>query len=172
MDVTYQEKINYCIGIAKGMQHVADLGYIHRDLACRTILVGAHNQPVIADFGPVRMSRVRCCPNMDPILLTPSPPPPPPPPSVARGTRLGTGVAREPQQGVCSLHCPVRARSLYFSRSVMFSLPHRRIFPSSFFLGPGLRLSLPAPHGRTRSPSGAALRTEAIGPGLPGHLAA
>jgi hypothetical protein len=43
------------IGIARGMAHLASQGVVHRDLAARNVLLGAHLEPKISDFGMSRM---------------------------------------------------------------------------------------------------------------------
>jgi serine/threonine protein kinase len=44
-----------CVGVARGMAHLAGEGIVHRDLAARNVLLGNHCEPKIADFGMSRM---------------------------------------------------------------------------------------------------------------------
>ncbi|XP_072035876.1 uncharacterized protein [Amphiura filiformis] len=45
-----EQLINIAIGVAKGMEHLAQHGIIHRDLAARNILVGKNMTPKVANF--------------------------------------------------------------------------------------------------------------------------
>ena len=47
-------KLTTAVGVGKGMAHLAACGIVHRDLACRNILVDNKKQPKIADFGMSR----------------------------------------------------------------------------------------------------------------------
>ena len=51
--------IGYCVDIAVGMCHLASFKCVHRDLACRNVLVDDENNAKVADFGLSRdmMSR-------------------------------------------------------------------------------------------------------------------
>lgn len=51
-DSTITENINYIKGIVNGMIHIHSLGFIHRDLATRNVLLN-NNIPKISDFGSV-----------------------------------------------------------------------------------------------------------------------
>ena len=44
----------YAVQIAKGMQFLTREGFIHRDLACRNILIFSDNLVKIGDFGMMR----------------------------------------------------------------------------------------------------------------------
>jgi serine/threonine protein kinase len=50
-----QELWNLARGTAAGMQHLAKVGVVHRDLACRNILLGTNLSPQISDFGLSRL---------------------------------------------------------------------------------------------------------------------
>lgn len=45
-----QERLRYCLDVAKGCEYLESLNFIHRDLAARNILLQA-GSCVIADFG-------------------------------------------------------------------------------------------------------------------------
>jgi serine/threonine protein kinase len=49
------EKISIIHGVAKGVAHLHRYRIVHRDLACRNVLVNAGRIPKVADFG---MSRI------------------------------------------------------------------------------------------------------------------
>ncbi|XP_020615291.1 angiopoietin-1 receptor-like isoform X2 [Orbicella faveolata] len=52
--ITQVEKLRLAYGIAKGMDHLAKMKCVHRDLACRNVLLGKTNIPMVADFGLAR----------------------------------------------------------------------------------------------------------------------
>ena len=43
--------IGYCVDIAVGMNHLASFKFVHRDLACRNVLIDDENNAKVADFG-------------------------------------------------------------------------------------------------------------------------
>ena len=43
--------IGYCVDIAVGMTHLASFKFVHRDLACRNVLIDDENNAKVADFG-------------------------------------------------------------------------------------------------------------------------
>lgn len=49
-----QWKADICVGIARGMAHLSDCGFVHRDLAARNILIDSRKRPRVADFGMSR----------------------------------------------------------------------------------------------------------------------
>eukprot|EP01119_Soliformovum_irregulare_P005868 TRINITY_DN1760_c0_g1_i2.p1 TRINITY_DN1760_c0_g1~~TRINITY_DN1760_c0_g1_i2.p1 ORF type:complete len:862 (-),score=148.81 TRINITY_DN1760_c0_g1_i2:78-2663(-) len=51
MPLTLSRKLSYMHDIARGMCHLADQGIIHRDLACRNILLDSENRAKVSDFG-------------------------------------------------------------------------------------------------------------------------
>lgn len=53
-ELTLVEKLRLAYGIAKGMEHLAKMKCVHRDLACRNVLLGKSNIPMVADFGLAR----------------------------------------------------------------------------------------------------------------------
>lgn len=52
--ITLVEKLRLAYGIAKGMEHLAKMKCVHRDLACRNVLLGKSNIPMVSDFGLAR----------------------------------------------------------------------------------------------------------------------
>lgn len=52
--ITNAEKTRFAYGIAKGMNHLAKMKCVHRDLACRNVLLGKNRIPMVADFGLAR----------------------------------------------------------------------------------------------------------------------
>ena len=58
--ITYTKVNSIILGIAKGMKHIHDKGYVHRDLAARNVLLeyNEHNDKItalIADFGMTKI---------------------------------------------------------------------------------------------------------------------
>lgn len=49
-----QWKADICIGVARGMAHLSNCGFVHRDLAARNILIDSRKRPRVADFGMSR----------------------------------------------------------------------------------------------------------------------
>ncbi|KAL9961359.1 hypothetical protein ACROYT_G030281 [Oculina patagonica] len=52
--ISYAEKLRLAYGIAMGMNHLAKVKCVHRDLACRNVLLGKSNIPMVSDFGLAR----------------------------------------------------------------------------------------------------------------------
>jgi serine/threonine protein kinase len=48
------EMVEMCLGMAKGMEHIAGLRLVHMDLAARNVLIGKDNEMKVADFGLTR----------------------------------------------------------------------------------------------------------------------
>lgn len=49
--IAYHVKLQLGVDIACGMEHLATRSFIHRDLACRNVLVSSERVGIIADFG-------------------------------------------------------------------------------------------------------------------------
>jgi len=49
--ITEQHLVKFALDISKGMEGIADLQLLHRDLACRNILIDQHLTCKVADFG-------------------------------------------------------------------------------------------------------------------------
>lgn len=52
---TEREFLQYAHDIAAGMCHLVEMSYVHRDLACRNVLVSASDVCKVADFGLARL---------------------------------------------------------------------------------------------------------------------
>ncbi|KAJ7388777.1 hypothetical protein OS493_035744 [Desmophyllum pertusum] len=52
--LTNVEKLRLAHGIAKGMNHLSTMKCVHRDLACRNVLLGKSRIPMVSDFGLAR----------------------------------------------------------------------------------------------------------------------
>ena len=48
------ERIKILAGIAEGMQYLGTLSFVHRDLACRNVLLDVKKAPRVSDFGMSR----------------------------------------------------------------------------------------------------------------------
>jgi len=55
VEITNKTKFNWIEGIAKGMHHLSEEGIIHKDLACRNILITEHDIVKVSDFGLSRL---------------------------------------------------------------------------------------------------------------------
>ncbi|XP_068706025.1 uncharacterized protein [Montipora foliosa] len=53
-ELTNQKILRLAYGIAKGMNHLAKVKCVHRDLACRNVLLGKNLIPMVSDFGLAR----------------------------------------------------------------------------------------------------------------------
>lgn len=53
-ELTNQNILRLAYGIAKGMNHLAKVKCVHRDLACRNVLLGKNLIPMVSDFGLAR----------------------------------------------------------------------------------------------------------------------
>ena len=66
--VPMKTKLNLLHGVSKGMKYLCELKFIHRDLAARNVLVDAHKNAKVADFGLSRDSEDAECESFDRIL--------------------------------------------------------------------------------------------------------
>ena len=57
-DLEPHNLISFAFQIATGMEYLAKLGIVHRDLACRNILINDNKQLKISDFGLARESEL------------------------------------------------------------------------------------------------------------------
>lgn len=56
-ETTIATLLRYSLGIARGMEQIASRSIVHRDLACRNVLVDTMDCPRVADFGLTRETR-------------------------------------------------------------------------------------------------------------------
>ena len=69
----YNTKIQWLLGICKGMKFVHSKKITHRDLACRNILLDTNNEAIITDFGISRPELVTINSNSDHRIAFPWP---------------------------------------------------------------------------------------------------